>query len=419
MERISYHQFVPQLPIVFSLMCQQIDGIIMKPAAMPENEQKRLEALLSYDVLDTATEAAFDELTALAAEICQTPISLVSLIDSKRQWFKSHHGLDASETPRELAFCAHAILHDDAFIIADSSRDERFADNPLATDPPHVRFYAGIPLAMSSGYKLGTLCVIDHVPRELDKTQLLALKTISHQVISQLELRRLLKQSQRQYDELEQFTYILSHDLKAPARAVSQLSEMITEDLEKSNIASVNENMKRIRKSSNYMTKLIESFLEYRQLNLGGITAETVNLEEFIADIKDSVSCKKSVDISFSKPLPTITTQKIFLHQVFANLIDNAIKYSDKEKTLINIDYNELPNHIEIILSDNGPGVNPNDQNKIFDLFYVSDDTFKQTSIGVGLALVKKLVKAKGGNIKVDSTQGQGATFKFTWPLSC
>ncbi len=170
-------------------------------APLPDNETQRLAILREYNVLDSMPEQAFDDLTLLAAQICQTPIALITLVDENRQWFKSKIGLSATETSRDAAFCAHAILNPDEVLeVPDAHLDPRFANNPLVTSEPHIRFYAGAPLAGQDGVALGTLCAIDRVPRKLSAEQIAALQALSRTVVARLELRRTAQQLRKSLD---------------------------------------------------------------------------------------------------------------------------------------------------------------------------------------------------------------------------
>ncbi len=176
----------------------------MKVAPLPPNEGERLKALLEYKILDTPPEVQFDDLTFLAAHLCETPIALISLIDPNRQWFKSKFGVTVTETSRDIAFCSHAILESDLCVVKDATVDQRFSDNPLVTGDPHIRFYAGAPLRTPAGHNLGTLCVIDRSPRELSSDQREALRALSRQVVLQMELRRNVREREALLTQLRE-----------------------------------------------------------------------------------------------------------------------------------------------------------------------------------------------------------------------
>lgn len=175
----------------------------MNAAALPADEEQRLRILRKYDILDTEPEEAFEAMVRLASYICQTPVAAISLVDEHRQWFKAIVGLEVKQTSRDVAFCAHAILNDGAMVVPDAQLDDRFSDNPLVTCDPNIRFYAGIPLTTSGGYRLGTLCVIDNVPRELSHTQLGAIKTLADNVMAHLDLLLSHKQARHYIDDLQ------------------------------------------------------------------------------------------------------------------------------------------------------------------------------------------------------------------------
>jgi serine phosphatase RsbU (regulator of sigma subunit)/anti-anti-sigma regulatory factor len=199
----------------------------MRSAPLPDNERERLDTLNGYRIMDTLPEQAYDDITFIAAQICNTPIALVSLVDDGRQWFKSRHGLDAAETPRSLAFCAYAILEPSSlFIVEDATKDERFDDNPLVTGEPHVRFYAGAPLVARDGIALGTLCVIDHQPRTMTDAQKQALQALSRQVVAQLELRKSIHKLETSGDALQQSYNALRKRARQVERSRDELADM-------------------------------------------------------------------------------------------------------------------------------------------------------------------------------------------------
>src|SRR5712672_1315873 len=192
-------------------------------APIPPNDKKRLRVLWQYDLLDTMPEEVFDDLTELAARICEAPIALITLVDENRQWFKSKVGVTINETSRDISFCGHAICQSDLFIVPDATLDKRFAKNPLVTSEPKIRFYAGAPLITPDGYALGTLCVIDKVPRELRPDQKQALRVLARHVMTQLELRRHSRELARAHQHRER----VESDLTKARAEVAQLRRQL------------------------------------------------------------------------------------------------------------------------------------------------------------------------------------------------
>ena len=193
-------------------------------SAVLENESQRLQALRSLDLLDTPTESDFDELVYLAAQVCGVPISLVSLVDAERQWFKAVVGLTVRETPREVSFCSHAILNSELFVVEDATKDPRFADNGLVTGAPAIRFYAGMPLITPDGFAMGTLCVIDLKPRQLTPEQEYSLRLLAGQVRAKMQLRLQKRELEAALREKDRIASELG-------RANEQLRELATTDM--------------------------------------------------------------------------------------------------------------------------------------------------------------------------------------------
>lgn len=390
-----------------------------------KNEKERLKILDSYSIIDTLSEIEYDNLTAIASEICNTPISLVSLLDQNRQWFKSHHGISVSETPKDYAFCAHAINEDeDVFIVQDARKDIRFHDNPIVTGDPNVVFYAGVVLKTVDNLPLGTLCVIDNKPNLLSPSQIKSLKALSSQVMSLLELRKnkillekaneVLKENNR---ELERFAYIAAHDLKSPLQNISSLLNLLSEeygsiiDFEGQKIIGL------IQYSSEKLKELISGLLNYsKTAKLIKEDKTEVNLEKLKQDMIGLYSFENKCLITLDTNLTNIYVNRTVIEQILINLIANANKYSDKDIAEIEIEVKENKTQYEIAVKDNGPGIKEENQAKIFQIFETlsNTDRFGNSGNGIGLAIVKKLVESLGGQIQVFSEIGKGAKFSFT-----
>ncbi|NHN25749.1 GAF domain-containing sensor histidine kinase [Flavobacterium jejuense] len=399
----------------------------MKKPEIPQNEVQRSEALNDYKILDTLPEEEYDALTKIAAEICGTPIALVSLIDPERQWFKSHHGLDVTETSRNLAFCAHAInTPNELFIVPDATKDERFFDNPLTVDNPNVIFYAGAPLNTPEGYPLGTLCVIDTKPREnLTETQKESLKALANQVISQLELRKKNRLLQELNDEimvknaqLNQFAHRLTHDLKVPIRGVNSLISFIKtdyKDLIKN--TEVEGWIDLIYSRNEYMDFLINGILEYTKVSNNQLYLEDFNIQATIQYILENGILDIPIQVHYTACDTIIHHSKIGFIQIIQNLLSNTIKHSNKDKSMVWITTEDNGDSISFIYEDDGPGIPEKYWKKVFELFETLNTSNSKNS-GIGLATIKAITDRLGGTIYLKNRPNNkdGVCFYFKLP---
>ena len=398
----------------------------MKKPEIPENEKERLEELKEYSILDTLPEQEYEEITHLASYISETPISLITLIDENRQWFKSHLGLEIKQSSRNDSFCAHAINDkDNIFIVPDSRKDDRFHDNPWVLKDPKVIFYAGIPLISSNGYPLGTLCVIDSQPRELNDKQLKALKALSNQLTKlfekrkqSIQLEKLNKELKNQNDSLNDFARVAAHDIKSPLYTIIMMTDLIQSEHSESLNAEVNELIGYIYTSSNQLAQLIDGILKHsKDTSLIQKNKENFDISQAAINAIQLADPERKATINLACEKPkTIFSNKVAIEQIFINLISNSLKYNDKEKTKINIEIDEDKNYYLMSMEDNGPGINEADKEKIFNIFETTSNTDKSGNkgTGIGLATVKTLIDGLGGDINVSSEKGKGTKFEFT-----
>lgn len=396
----------------------------MISAEIPEDESQRLQALYNYEILDTEAEEVFDNLTLLASQICETPIALISLIDPNRQWFKSKVGLDAEETSRDIAFCAHAINQTEVFEVCDTLKDLRFRDNPLVSSEPNIRFYAGSPLISPEGYAIGTLCAISDKPKQLSEPQKNALQVLANEVISQLELRRKIQQVSAANERKTDFLTKVSHELRTPLNAIISFSQLMVND------SSIDLNEKHQRylqhldSSGKRLLALVDSILDLNKIEAGKmeIRYSLVDAEEFFTSLKTNMlrmADKKDINLHFTAQLRSDT--KIYLDenkviQVALNILSNGIKFSASGQT-IEVNIVQYENELEIVIKDHGVGIAKKDMPKIFDKFQQGEQRKNYEGSGLGLMITKSLVELMGGKIQLTSNENIGTLVKVTLPF--
>lgn len=407
----------------------------MQIAPLPENERDRLRTLKDLEILDTHLEKVYDEITHLAAQICDVPICLISLVDENRQWFKSKVGIEADETPRDLAFCAHAILDDEILEVPDTHKDERFADNPLVTNDPHISFYAGAPIKMMNQHKVGTLCVIDKKPRRLTPLQRETLKTLANQVVAQFELRKQLKLFQENNNKLKdlnlaktKFYASVNHEVRTTLNSIVTIIELLkdtapnSEQKEYLDLASI---------SSDNMTTILNDILDMSKMEANKLTIleERFNVKTTLGHVFQIFTLKAerknlNFGITIDDDIPNeLIGDSTRIQQILINLLSNALKFTEKGGIDIYIKGKQADNPEDYILAmsvcDTGIGISKECQHKLFHEFAQAEKNTHANygGTGLGLHIVKTLTQMMNGDVSLESDTGKGATFTVTLKL--
>ena len=422
----------------------------MQSAALPATEKERLATLHALDVLDTGPEEEFDALIRVASLVCGVPISLISLVDSERQWFKANLGLPGvSETPRDIAFCSHAILDDKLFEVPDATLDARFADNPLVKDVPDIRFYAGAPIVMVDGSRVGTLCVIDRQPHQLNATQREIVRNLAMAAAHALEGRRAIRAMQKHAAQLaagerslkeardkaqaanvakSRFLATMSHEMCTPMNGVLGMAQLL--------LAPALAEADRIRFAQTILTsgqtllELLNDILDLSKIEAGKLQLEAKAFEVAALlgntrNLFSGAAQAKGLQLELEWTGPANQHYRGDAHrlaQMLANLVGNAIKFTASGH--VRIACRELGRmdgraQLEFSVSDTGIGIAQDDMAVLFKPFSQTDSSVTREfgGTGLGLSLVRTLAQAMQGEVGVSSEPGRGTRFWFKVPM--
>ena len=365
-------------------------------AALHSAEEYRLAALRHYGILDTPREADFDDVVKMASKICGTPISVINLIDNGRQWFKAEVGLGVRETPIDSSICAHAILQPGLFIIPDTTLDPRFVDNPLVTGDPHLRFYAGALLETPEGFPLGTVCVLDYKPRELDETQKAFLRLMANQVMKQLELRRIIADERTARLHAEQLVEENATLIREGDHRVMNSLQLVQSVLSlQSRNATAVETKAQLDMASK---RVLAIATVHKQLHLTG-SLEAIDFDAFLHRLCESLKstaperiCAINVTAENAKLRSDLASG---MGMLVAELLTNSFKhaYADGQHGIVAVNFRQTPDGWCLEVLDEGRGLPAG-----FDI---------DQSKGVGMQVVKAFVRRLNAKLDISSRPGR------------
>lgn len=387
-----------------------------------ENEIERHKNLESYAILDTPPERVFDDLTKVASEVCATPMAMISLIDLERQWFKSARGIQLKETTRDFSFCAQTISSSGPHVVEDASEDPFLSSNPLLNAQPDLRFYAGVPLISKEGYSIGTLAVMDKVPRKLSRMQLNLLEDLGFQVMSQIEKCKLEKalDAAEKLIEIQQARLLesarlatlgetaagIAHEINNPLTIIQARTSMLSIAAKNGNAPPevVIDACEKISSTVERMAKIVRG--------LKTVARDTVAAPEELSEVdakawfEDTISfCHEKFKLAsiplLIPELPKgikIVCRPVELSQVILNLLNNAYDaVSANPEKWVKIGFAELDGEFSITVTDSGLGISSEISEKIFTAFFTTKDVGKGT--GLGLSISKKIVESQNGKL--------------------
>ncbi len=382
-------------------------------------EVARIKALKRYDILDTPPDGNFDRITKLAAKLLNVPIAIVTLVDTDRIWFKSRYGLDALQIGRDPGLCASAILSDKIYLVEDALKDPRTLANPLVAGSFGLQFYAAAPLKVKDGYNLGTLCIIDKQPRKLSEPEIQILQDLADILIDEMELRLAARTAIFQQIQV---LNIAAHDLRNPLTTIPLWADMIKEHADTKVISLMCDN---INKGAKNMTRIINEWLENAATEASLIKLRLIKVDfatviQRVVEANQVLANNKNQKIHLTiEDHPEIYADETKLTEVVDNLLNNAIKYSEKEKNItITLKQKNFKAILEI--KDEGQGLIADDKKIIFQRFTTlsAKPTGGETSTGLGLSIVKTLVEAHNGTISAESDgQNKGTIFTVEIPV--
>ena len=398
-------------------------------AAMPSatDEARRAEVLRRYGILDTEAERAFDDLTALASQLCAAPAAIITFIDGDRLWFKSTYGLTAREAPVEHSFCAHAAGEPgEVFVVGDALGDGRFLENVFVMPEDGLRAYAGANVVEPGGTALGSICVVDFRPREFTDAQREALDRLSRQVVDQLELRLRVRELERERERLarlnehtEAVSYALSHDLRGPLMRQRALLDAFEEDFGATLATEGQWLLKTAREGAADAQAMAEALLRYLSDGQAGtLPTERVDLREGFATVRRTLGEDPGAEVTFDAGgVGEVETQPTALSHILLNLVSNACRYAGGEGARVEVAAGRPDGGgVEVCVADGGPGIPAAERERVFGFFARGTGAAKAAGSGVGLALARHLARSLGGDVLLEDNEGGGCLFRVSLP---